>query len=347
MRKQRRSSSSIEVVEEKLPPGFRFYPTDGELICDYLMNKISKTSTSSSSSIRCRDSNNTDSSSSAALHVPQLIEVDLNTSEPWEIPGRACVGGKECYFYSQRDRKYATGMRTNRATKTGYWKATGKDKAVYCSSSSRSPSPSPSPSPSLVGMRKTLVFYRGRAPRGRKTEWVMHEFRLLKPPSLLSSSIKEPEDWVLCRVFHKHISGSRCITQPASSPLPQLTHDPYLPLPQPQTDSSTIISMNQDRHHSNGDHQQVPCFSILSSHSQTMSYSYAAILSNAPSFPIKPSNVEVVFDHHITMTATTDDSASNKLKSKEDSLNNFDGGNGNSSSGIYLSESMWKHHQQY
>jgi hypothetical protein len=81
------------------------------------------------------------------------------------------VGGREWYFFSRHDRKYATGQRTNRATRYGYWKATGKDRPI---SRRRG---------AVVGMRKTLVFYQGRAPRGSKTEWVMHEFRV-EPPAV-------------------------------------------------------------------------------------------------------------------------------------------------------------------
>ncbi|KAF5179251.1 Nac domain, partial [Thalictrum thalictroides] len=104
---------------------------------------------------------------------------------------------KEWYFFCQRDRKYPTGMRTNRATEAGYWKATGKDKEIYKGTNL------------LVGMKKTLVFYTGRAPKGEKTNWVMHEYRLdgklsYKNHSKTTTATANAKDeWVVCRVFHK------------------------------------------------------------------------------------------------------------------------------------------------
>ncbi|XP_072955502.1 NAC domain-containing protein 79-like [Typha angustifolia] len=151
-------------IESTLPPGFRFYPSDEELVCHYLYKKVVD----------------------EMLSEGTMVEVDLHAREPWELPDVAKLNANEWYFFSFRDRKYATGSRTNRATKSGYWKSTGKDRAV-CHPTTRA----------VVGMRKTLVFYCGRAPNGTKTGWVMHEFRLENPHS------PPKEDWVLCRVFHK------------------------------------------------------------------------------------------------------------------------------------------------
>ncbi|GJM87194.1 hypothetical protein PR202_ga03124 [Eleusine coracana subsp. coracana] len=89
-------------IELTLPPGFRFYPSDEELVCHYLHNKVANAG-------------------------GVMVEVDLHTHEPWELPDVAKLSTNEWYFFSFRDRKYATGLRTNRATKSGYWKATGKD----------------------------------------------------------------------------------------------------------------------------------------------------------------------------------------------------------------------------
>ncbi|PIA43848.1 hypothetical protein AQUCO_01800116v1 [Aquilegia coerulea] len=105
------------------------------------------------------------------------------------------MGEKEWYFFSLRDRKYPTGVRTNRATIAGYWKTTGKDKEIFNSNSSE-----------LVGMKKTLVFYKGRAPRGEKTNWVMHEYRIHSKTTFRTT---KQDEWVVCRVFQKSAGGKK------------------------------------------------------------------------------------------------------------------------------------------
>ncbi|KAE8691306.1 Protein SOMBRERO [Hibiscus syriacus] len=157
-----------------VPPGFRFHPTDEELLYYYLRKMVSY----------------------EAIDLDVIREVDLNKLEPWDLKDKCRIGSgpqNEWYFFSHKDKKYPTGTRTNRATTAGFWKATGRDKAIHLSNSKK------------IGMRKTLVFYTGRAPQGQKTDWIMHEYRLDED----DSDVQE-DGWVVCRVSKKknHIRSS-------------------------------------------------------------------------------------------------------------------------------------------
>ncbi|KAG6578953.1 NAC domain-containing protein 2, partial [Cucurbita argyrosperma subsp. sororia] len=152
----------------QLPPGFRFHPTDEELVMHYLCR-------------RC---------ASQPIAVPIIAEIDLYKFNPWELPELALHGEKEWYFFSPRDRKYPNGSRPNRAAGSGYWKATGADKPIG--------------QPKPVGIKKALVFYAGKAPRGEKTNWIMHEYRLAGVDrSARNKSSLRLDDWVLCRIYNK------------------------------------------------------------------------------------------------------------------------------------------------
>ncbi|XP_074321001.1 NAC transcription factor 32-like [Silene latifolia] len=157
--------SSQELV---LPPGFRFHPTDEELVVHYLCRK-------------CAAQN---------ISVPIIAEIDLYKFDPWQLPGMSLYGEKEWYFFSPRDRKYPNGSRPNRAAGTGYWKATGADKPIG--------------KPKTLGIKKALVFYAGKAPKGIKTNWIMHEYRLANVDRSAGKKTNlRLDDWVLCRIYNK------------------------------------------------------------------------------------------------------------------------------------------------
>lgn len=143
----------------KLPPGFRFHPTDEELVVHYLKRKVQ------------------------SLHLPVSIpEAEVCKSDPWDLPGDV---EQERYLFSTTEIKYPNGKRANRTTTSGYWKATGLDKKILDSTNKK-----------VVGLKKTLVFYRGKPPKGYKTNWIMHEYKLSNPTQGM-------ESWVLCRLFLK------------------------------------------------------------------------------------------------------------------------------------------------
>ncbi|KAJ7972419.1 NAC domain protein [Quillaja saponaria] len=162
-------------LEIQLPPGFRFHPSDEELIVHYLRNKVT----------------------SSPLPASFIAEIDLYKLNPWELPKKALFGEDEWFFFTPRDRKYPNGVRPNRAAGTGYWKATGTDKPILTSSGLKS-----------IGVKKALVFYMGRPPKGIKTGWIMHEYRMLDSMiwTVKRKGSMRLDDWVLCRVRQKSTS---------------------------------------------------------------------------------------------------------------------------------------------
>ncbi|TMW85988.1 hypothetical protein EJD97_022152 [Solanum chilense] len=156
------------------PPGFRFHPTDEELVLYYLKRKI------------CR----------RRILLDAIGETDVYKWEPEDLPdlSKLKTGDRQWFFFSPRDRKYPNGARSNRASKHGYWKATGKDRIITCNSRA-------------VGVKKTLVFYKGRAPVGERTDWVMHEYTMDEEELKRCQNVQDY--YALYKVFKKSGPGPK------------------------------------------------------------------------------------------------------------------------------------------
>ncbi|XP_010271600.1 PREDICTED: NAC domain-containing protein 90-like [Nelumbo nucifera] len=159
---------------EDLPPGYRFYPTEEELILFYLNNKLG----------------------GSRQDLERVIPVvDIYELDPWQLPkisGALCNGDPEqWFFFTPRQEREARGGRPNRTTNSGYWKATGSPGYVY-SSSNR-----------IIGVKKTMVFYNGKAPTGEKTKWKMNEYRAIQGEATSSGSASPllRHEFSLCRVY--------------------------------------------------------------------------------------------------------------------------------------------------
>lgn len=162
------------MVKNSLEPGFRFHPTDVELVRYYLKRKVL----------------------GKKFMTNAIAELDIYKFEPPDLPEKSCLrtGDLKWYFFCPRLKKYPNGGKANRSTESGYWKTTGKDRDVTYNDE-------------VVGKIRTLIFHYGKTPRGERTDWVIHEYRL-EDRALVQRNI--PQDtYVICKLFKKKGLGPR------------------------------------------------------------------------------------------------------------------------------------------
>uniref|UniRef100_A0A0E0JT05 NAC domain-containing protein n=1 Tax=Oryza punctata TaxID=4537 RepID=A0A0E0JT05_ORYPU len=163
------------MVQAGLPIGFRFRPTDEELLLHYLRRKVM----------------------SCPLPADVIPVADLARTHPWDLlPGDG--DGERYFFHKPATSCWRRGGGGSRAAGgDGVWRASGKEKLVVAPRCKRP-----------VGAKRTLVFFRRG---GARTDWAMHEYRLL-PAALHAAADDHPpeaNDWVVCRIFKKTTPAHR------------------------------------------------------------------------------------------------------------------------------------------
>ncbi|TXG60397.1 hypothetical protein EZV62_014970 [Acer yangbiense] len=164
-----------------LPPGFRFLPSDEELILHFLLRKASL--------LPCHPN-----------IIPDLIHPNYYLLDPWQLNGKALCSGNHWYFFSQ--------MMENRVTENGYWKQLDveDEEAIFNGSGNK------------IGFKKFLVFFIGQDPAAAiQTNWVMQEYHLCTSASFTISTSTTASNykrkpnrkldcsnrWVLCRIYER------------------------------------------------------------------------------------------------------------------------------------------------
>ncbi|KAH1130583.1 hypothetical protein J1N35_001961 [Gossypium stocksii] len=216
----------------EIPAGFRFFPTEEELVSFYLRNQLDG---------RRQEMHSV---------IPVLNIYDV---EPWDLPqlaGERCRRDTEQWFYfTPRQEREARGGRANRTTASGYWKATGSPSYVY-SSDDR-----------VIGMKKTMVFYKGKAPSGKKTKWKMNEYRAIEAvpnPTAVTTTPMLRHEFSLCRIYV--VSGSfRAFDRRPLEPVSRATqlHENRTATFSERASMMEVTSSSSTSH-SGGDHSDQP-----------------------------------------------------------------------------------------
>ncbi|KAL6494629.1 hypothetical protein OROGR_031429 [Orobanche gracilis] len=168
---QSRGGVASTSTGSRYPPGFRFMPTDEELIVYYLRKKVNN----------------------EPIPIAEINEVNIYRFTPNYLKDNyPRSGNNEWYFFTPRDRRYPNGDRPKRSVEgVGWWKATGGDKPIRSRGK-------------IVGMKKVLVFYFGKnKSEEEKTNWIMHEYKLSTSSTSPRNNNMRLDDWVICRIYDR------------------------------------------------------------------------------------------------------------------------------------------------
>ncbi|EAY79990.1 hypothetical protein OsI_35158 [Oryza sativa Indica Group] len=144
-----RSGGGGAISDPFATPGFRFYPTEEELLGFYLRHRLAGTRPD------------------VERVIPVVDVYGYHPSQLAAVAGEASARDTEqWFFFCPRAERELHGGRPARTTPSGYWKATGSPSCVISSATNR-----------VIGVKRTMVFYQGRAPTGTKTRWKMNEYK--------------------------------------------------------------------------------------------------------------------------------------------------------------------------
>ncbi|KAG8638958.1 hypothetical protein MANES_14G084400v8, partial [Manihot esculenta] len=132
----------------ELPVGYRFLPTDEELVTHYLMNKA------------------------FYKPLPAHVGQDINASELYSKPPNTLVtlscGEREWYFFIYGEEDSVGERKTIRIVGDGigFWKSSGQEKSI-CNSDGN-----------VFGLKFQFTYFSGTFPNAKRTHWRMDVYRL-------------------------------------------------------------------------------------------------------------------------------------------------------------------------
>ncbi|KAG7955014.1 hypothetical protein I3843_11G049800 [Carya illinoinensis] len=152
----------------ELPPGFRFMPTDQELVQHYLWKK------------------------ELSIPVPGKVFQDIDARELYAKPPKSLVTfsreDREWYFFIYENEDSDDDVRTAKTRVVengqGFWKSwQEEDDPIYDADGN------------VIAFKKNLTYFSCRSSKPKKTHWTMQEYRCNK-----GKGLKRKAGWVLSRM---------------------------------------------------------------------------------------------------------------------------------------------------